>query len=200
MTKSTFRLVVDVTQTDDGNPDRDRFAERLLVGRGVGDDQHLRLVVLLEVRVREAAGNEPLGERYGTEGLREDPHRLLPVLSLGHHQDPVRGKPGEELRGEPDPAVGLADVEDVEAVESDFEDEPTHRRRLLLGADVDAGSEIRVLGDQELAGLDVLAVARRDGLLGHRFFLGHGVSFRWRGRAAGVHLALPCARRPEFRI
>src|SRR5437016_2372733 len=52
-------LVVRIAQGDDRDADVQRLAESLLVRRRIGDDQHLGLDELREVRIREGARDEP---------------------------------------------------------------------------------------------------------------------------------------------
>src|SRR5881397_1544098 len=133
------RLVVRVTQGDDRDADVQRFAERLLIRRRVGDDEDLRLHELREIRVREGARNESAGEDLRPDVLREKACGLLAVLTGRDPENVLRLEPREELRRLPNPGVGLLDVQDVEAVDPDFVDERLHVGALLLGADVHAG-------------------------------------------------------------
>src|SRR5207247_10283891 len=58
-----------------------------------------------------------------------------------------RLEPREELRGLADPRVRLLDVEDVQAVDPHLVDERLHVGAFLLRADVDAGRQVDVLGE-----------------------------------------------------
>src|SRR2546430_6666671 len=143
------RLVVGVAQGDDREADVERLAERLLIGCRVGDDEDLRLHELREIWVREGAGNESAGEDLRPDVLREEARGLLAVLTGRGPEDVLRLEPREELRRLPNPAVGLLDVQDVEAVDPHFVDERLHVGAFLLRADVHAGRQVDILGDEQ---------------------------------------------------
>src|SRR5205807_931651 len=142
-------LVVRIAQGDDRDADVQRLAESLLVRRRIGDDQHLGLDELREVRIREGARDEPAREDLRTDLLREQSRGLLAVLACGDDEDVLRLEPGEELRALADARVRLLDVEDVEPVDPDLVDEGLHVGAFLLRPDVDARRQVHVLGDQQ---------------------------------------------------
>src|SRR2546422_7978499 len=143
------RLVVRIAQRDDRDADIQRFPERLLIRRRVGDEEGLRLHERREIRIREGARNEATGEDLGPSVLREETRGLLAVLTCRDHEDVLRLEPGEELRRLPDAGVGLLDVQDIEAVDPDLVDERLHVGAFLLGANVNAGRQAHVLGDEQ---------------------------------------------------
>src|SRR5712691_7851224 len=143
------RLVVRVAKRDDGDADVQRFSQRLLVRRGIRDDDHLRLNEVREVRVGEGARHEPAGEHLRADVLGEQPRGLLPVLTGRDDEDVLRLESPDELRGFADPRVRLLDVEDIQAVNPHLVDEPLHVGAFLLRPDVNAGGQVQVLRDQE---------------------------------------------------
>src|SRR3989454_2579180 len=143
------RLVVRVAQRDDRDADVQRFPEGLLIRRRVGDEEDLRLHELREIRIREGARNESASEDFRSDVLREETGGLLAVLARRDDEDVPRLEPGEELRRLPNAGVGLLDVQDIEAVNPDFVDERLHVGAFLLGADVHAGRQVDVLGDEK---------------------------------------------------
>src|SRR6267378_2546331 len=142
-------LVVRIAQCDDRNADVQGLAERLLVRRGIRDDEHVGLNELGQVRVRESSGDESAGEDPRSDVLGDHTRGLLPVLSGRDDEDAVRLETGEELGGIANPGVGLLDVKDIEAVDPDFVDEPLHVGAFLLRTDVDARRQVNVLRDQQ---------------------------------------------------
>src|SRR3990172_2739423 len=143
------QVVVRVAQSDDGDADVHRFLKRLLVRRGVRDEDDRGLRVLHQVRVRHRARHEPARVHLGPDRLREQPRGLLPVLPRRHDQDLLRREFREEFRRDPEARVRLLDVEDVQSVRPHHVDERLHARALLLRPDVDAAREVRVLRHQQ---------------------------------------------------
>src|SRR2546426_1038059 len=104
------RLVVRIAQRDDRDADVQRLAERLLIRRGVGNEEDLRLHELRQIRIREGARNESASEDLRSDVLREETRGLLAVLARRGDEDVLRLEPGEELRRLPDAGVGLLNV------------------------------------------------------------------------------------------
>src|SRR5256885_8077155 len=143
------RLVVRVAERDDGDADVQRLPQRLLVRRGIRDEDHLRLDEVREVWVGECARHEPAREHLRADVLGEQPRGLLPVLAGRDDEDVLRLESPDELRGFADPRVRLLDVQDVQAVDPNLVDERLHVGAFLLRPDVDAGGQVQVLRDQE---------------------------------------------------
>src|SRR5256712_873809 len=143
------RLVVRVAERDDGDADVQRLPQRLLVRRGIRDEDHLRLDEVREVRFGEGAVHERAGEHLRADVLGEQPRGLLPILAGRDDEDVLRLESPDELRGFADPRIRLLDVEDIQAVDPNLVDERLHVGAFLLRPDVDAGGQVQVLRDQE---------------------------------------------------
>src|SRR5437867_8234811 len=89
------------------------------------------------------------------------------VLTGRDPEDVLRLEPREELRRLPNPGVGLLDVQDVEAVDPHFVDERLHVGAFLLRADVHAGRQVDILGDEQSLHARLL------------FFLHHAPAWSW---------------------
>eukprot|EP00298_Acanthocystis_sp_HF-20_P003818 c14162_g1_i1.p2 GENE.c14162_g1_i1~~c14162_g1_i1.p2 ORF type:complete len:288 (+),score=-90.85 c14162_g1_i1:21-884(+) len=133
---------VGVAESDGGNVTIGRLLDGLVVGAGVSQDQQTRLHELLGDLIGQGTGGPAGSNGVSTGVLSELQHSALAIRTSGDDNDVSGVLDGNNGAGsEHQLLIGLADVDDVDAVIAALPDVTLHGVVQILGAEVDLAGQ-----------------------------------------------------------